>query len=328
MQPTYSLVIPVYNEQESLRELYDRIKKIAPSLDGDVEFVLVDDGSRDKSLEILRELSNEDTALRYVSLARNFGHQIAITAGLRFARGEAVVVMDGDLQHPPEVIPSMAGRWREGFHVVYGKRATRKHEGLLKRTFAFLFYRALRLMTDVDIPPDTGDFCLMDRKVVDVLNRLPEKGRYLRGLRVWVGFDQTYVDYDQDARFAGEVKYTFRKSLSLAVNGVLSFSRVPLRIASYFGLIAALVGIGMMVAVVYWRLFYQPEPLMNYTTITAAIFFLGAVQLLCLGILGEYMGRIYEEVQGRPIFTVKEIGGVPALGDSRDGLANAVSLYP
>jgi len=309
--PIYSLVIPVFNEEATLPELYRRIDAVSGSLDGEIEMVLVDDGSKDRSLDILRDLNGRDARVRYVSLARNFGHQIAITAGLQFAEGDAVVIMDGDLQHPPEVIPRLIEKWLDGFHVVYGRRATRKHEGMVKRAFAFLFYRVLRLLTEVDIPPDTGDFCLMDRKVVDVLNRLPEKGRYLRGLRVWVGFDQTAVEYDQDARFAGEVKYTFRRSLGLAINGILSFSRVPLRLASYLGLLSAFVGVLMMVTVVYWRVFYQPSSLMNYTTITAATFFLVAVQLLCLGILGEYLGRIYEEVQGRPLFTVKEIGGIP-----------------
>lgn len=309
MKPKYSLVIPIYNEQESIAELHRRIGEVTALLDGEVEIVMVDDGSRDDSLAILRKLARESSGVRFVSLARNFGHQVAITAGLRFARGEAVIILDADLQHPPEVIPSLIEKWHEGFHVVYGKRATRRHEGLLKRAYAFIFYRLLRTLTEVDIPPDTGDFCLMDRKVVDVLNQLPERGRYLRGLRAWVGFDQTAVEYDQDARFAGEVKYTFRRSLGLAVNGILSFSRVPLRMVSYVGLIAAVISGVMMLAVVYWRIFYQPAPLMNFTTITAAIFFLGAIQLLSLGIIGEYLGRIYEEVQGRPIFTVKELGG-------------------
>jgi glycosyltransferase involved in cell wall biosynthesis len=307
MEPVYSVVSPVFNEEQNVRELYRRVSAVLDALDGPAELVLVDDGSRDGTLELLRELHDEDPRVQYVSLARNFGQQIAITAGLQFARGEAVVVMDSDLQHPPEIIPQLMEKWREGFHVVYGQRATRRYEGRLKRLFAYMFYRVLDLMTDVDIPSDTGDFCLMDKKVVAVLNRLPERGRYLRGLRAWVGFKQTAVDYDQDARFAGDVKYTFRKSLSLAINGIVSFSRVPLRMASYAGLFTALLALVMIVLVVYWRIFQQPAPLIGFTTITAAIFFLAAVQLLCLGILGEYLGRVYEEVKGRPIFTVKEL---------------------
>jgi len=257
----------------------------------------------------MRDLHRSDPNVRYVSLARNFGHQIAVTAGLRFARGGAVVVMDADLQDPPELVPKMIEQWRAGYHVVYAQRTVRRREGLVKKTLAYCFYRFLRLLTDVDIPADTGDFCLMDRQVVDVLNSLPERGRYLRGLRAWVGFRQTAVTFERDQRFAGEVKYTFRKSLSLAINGIISFSRVPLRIASYLGLLAALSALIMILLVVYWRIFQHPAPLIGYTIVTAAIFFFGAVQLLCLGILGEYLGRIYDEVKGRPIYTVKEVAG-------------------
>ena len=309
MAPEYSFVVPIYNEQETIIEMYRRLRQVAETLDGDVEIVLVDDGSRDRSLELIRELHHQDQSVRYVSFARNFGHQVAVTAGLKFAQGGAVVILDADLQDPPELIPEMIEKLREGNHVVYAKRIARTDEGLSKKLFAYVYYRVLRLLTDVDIPPDSGDFCMMDRKVVDVLNSLPERGRYLRGLRAWVGFKQAEVTFKRDPRFAGEVKYTFRKSLGLGINGILSFSRVPLRLSSYLGMVAALIGIAMMITVIYWRIFYHPEPLMNYTTITAAIFFLGAVQLLCLGILGEYLGRIYEEVQGRPIFTVKEVGG-------------------
>jgi dolichol-phosphate mannosyltransferase len=207
----------------------------------------------------------------------------------------------------------MIEKWREGFQVVYAKRTARRREGATKKLFAYLFYRVLRLLTNVDIPADTGDFCLMDRKVVDVLNALPERGRYLRGLRAWIGFRQTAVPFERDPRFAGEVKYTFRKSFSLAVNGIVSFSRVPLRLATYLGLLVAGFALVMIIMVLYWRLFHPAAPLIGYTIITAAIFFLAAVQLLCLGILGEYLGRVYEEVKGRPIFTLKEIAGVGVL---------------
>jgi dolichol-phosphate mannosyltransferase len=310
MNPAYSIVIPIYDEEETIPEMYQRLMSVAESLDGEVEFVLVDDGSRDRSLELLRNLHQRDPRVRYVSFARNFGHQIAVTAGMRFSRGNAVVVMDADLQDPPELIPKMIEEWRAGHHVVYARRTVRRKEGVIKKFLAYSFYRFLRLLTDVDIHADTGDFCLMDRQVVDVLNSLPERERYLRGLRSWVGYRQTAVTYERDPRFAGEVKYTFRKSASLAINGIISFSRVPLRIASYFGLLAALLAFLMIALVVYWRIFQHPAPLMGYTIITAAIFFFAAVQLLCLGILGEYLGRIYEEVKGRPIYTVKEIAGV------------------
>jgi polyisoprenyl-phosphate glycosyltransferase len=310
MSGVISFVVPIYNEEESIVEMHRRLKAVATTLDHDVEIVLVDDGSRDRSLELMRGLHSDDTSVHYVSLARNFGHQIAVTAGLQFARGDAVVVIDADLQDPPELIPKMIDEWKNGSHVVYAQRTVRRREGVLKRFLAYSFYRFLRLLTDVDIPADTGDFCLMDRKVVDVMNSLPERGRYLRGLRAWVGFKQTAVTFERDPRFAGEVKYTLRKSLSLAINGIISFSRVPLRIASYVGLLAAVFALLMIILVIYWRLTQPSAPLIGYTIITAAIFFFGAVQLLCLGILGEYLGRIYDEVKGRPIYTIKETAGL------------------
>jgi len=310
MNPVFSFILPVFNEQETLAETYRRLAKIMDSLKAEGEIILVDDGSRDRSLEMMRELRGRDPRMRYISLARNFGHQIAVTAGLRFAQGEAVIVLDADLQDPPELIPAMVEKWREGFEVVYAQRTARQSEGPAKKLFAYFFYRILRLLTNVDIPADTGDFCLMDRKVVDVLNALPERGRYLRGLRAWVGFRQTAVPFEREPRFAGKVKYTFRKSFGLAVTGIISFSRVPLRLATYLGLIVAAFALLMIVVVIYWRLFRPAAPLIGYTIITAAIFFLAAVQLLCLGILGEYLGRVYDEVKGRPMFTVKEIAGI------------------
>jgi dolichol-phosphate mannosyltransferase len=228
---------------------------------------------------------------------------------LRFAQGDAVVVLDADLQDPPELIPAMIDKWRAGYQVVYAQRTARQHEGPAKKLFAYLFYRILRVLTDVDIPADTGDFCLMDRQVVDVLNTLPERGRYLRGLRAWIGFRQTAVPFEREPRFAGEVKYTFRKSFGLAVNGIVSFSRVPLRLATYLGLLVAGFALVMIMLVLYWRIFHPAAPLIGYTIITSAIFFLAAVQLFCLGILGEYLGRVYDEVKGRPLFTMKEIAG-------------------
>jgi dolichol-phosphate mannosyltransferase len=318
MKPVFSFIVPIFDEEETLVETYRRLTATMDNLKAGGEIVLVDDGSRDRSLEMMRDLQQRDPRVRYVSLARNFGHQIAVTAGLQFAQGDAVIVMDADLQDPPEVIPAMVERWREGYHVVYAQRTSRQQEGRVKKVLAFLFYRLLRLLTNVDMPADTGDFCLMDRKVVDVLNSLPERGRYLRGLRVWVGFRQTAVPFEREPRFAGGVKYTFRKSLALAVTGIISFSKVPLRLATYLGLVVAAFALLMMVMVVYWRLFRPAAPLIGYTIITAAIFFLAAVQLLCLGILGEYLGRVYDEVKGRPIFTVKEIGGIPdAIGNSK-----------
>ncbi|MGB5593180.1 MAG: glycosyltransferase family 2 protein [Crocosphaera sp.] len=307
--PKYSLIIPIYNEEETIPELYQRVSNIMTRLDGVVELILVNDGSRDNSLTLIRELHQKDPRVCYLSLARNFGHQTAVTAGLNFARGQVVVILDADLQDPPELIPDMIDKWRQGYEVVYAQRLKRKQEGWFKRFTAYIFYRLLRRLADVDIPADTGDFCLMDRQVVDVLNAMPENNRYIRGLRAWIGFRQTAVKFERDPRFAGEVKYTFRKSFSLALNSLISFSRVPLRLSTYLGLLSALVALVMAFLVLYWRLHEPNSPITGLATIMIAIFFLGSVQLVCLGILGEYIGRIYEEVKGRPLYTLGEVGG-------------------
>ncbi|NJL56956.1 glycosyltransferase family 2 protein [bacterium] len=309
MPPKYSFVVPVYNEEETLLELHRRVSAVMDRLDGVVELVLVNDGSRDRSLALMRELHQKDPRVCYISLARNFGHQIAVTAGLNFTRGDVVVVLDADLQDPPELILDMVEEWRQGYQVVYAQRTQRHQENWFKRFTAYAFYRILKRLADVDIPTDTGDFCLMDRQVVDVLNALPERNRYIRGLRSWIGFNQTAVKFERDRRFAGDVKYTFRKSLALAINGLVSFSKVPLRLSTYLGLFAAALGLLMAILVLYWRFFQSDSNLTGEATIVVAIFFLGATQLLCIGILGEYVGRIYEEVKGRPLYTVGEVAG-------------------
>jgi polyisoprenyl-phosphate glycosyltransferase len=312
MQPQYSLIIPIYNESENIPELYRRVSAIMDCLDGPSELVLIDDGSRDTSLKQIRDLRRQDQRVCYLSFARNFGHQVAVTAGLNFARGKAVIVLDADLQDPPELIPEMLELWRQGYHVVYAQRTRRHRENWFKRWTAFWFYRLLNRLADVEIPPDTGDFCLMDRQVVSVLNAMPERSRYIRGLRSWVGFQQTAVRFERDPRFAGEVKYTFRKSLSLAINSIIAFSGVPLRLATYLGWVSAGFALVMMGLVIYWRLHEASSRLIGYTIIALAVFFLGAVQLICIGILGEYIGRIYEEVKGRPLYTLKEVVGFQA----------------
>lgn len=305
----YSLVIPVYNEEKSIPELYRRLSAVIEQLGESLEVILVNDGSRDRTLFLLRDLHEQDPRFCYISFARNFGHQIAVTAGLNFVRGEAIVVMDADLQDPPELIPLLVEKWQQGYQVVYAQRTQRRKESWLKRFTAYMFYRILQRLADIDIPPDTGDFCLMDRKVVDVLNAMPERNRYIRGLRSWVGLQQTSVCFERDPRFAGEVKYTFRKSLSLAANGLVSFSRVPLRLSTYLGLLAAVAAVLMGVLVLYWRIIAPSSPLTGLATIMIAMFFLGAVQLVSIGILGEYVGRIYEEVKGRPLYVLSEVAG-------------------
>lgn len=309
MNPKYSFIIPIYNEEKSIPELYRRMSAVMERLDAPTELILVNDGSRDRSLQMLREFHEKDPRVCYLSLARNFGHQIAVTAGLNFVRGEAIVILDADLQDPPELIPDMVEKWQQGYQVVYAQRIKRHKERWFKRFSAYVFYRLLKRLANVDIPTDTGDFCLMDRQVVDILNSMPERNRYIRGLRSWVGFPQTAVYFERHPRFAGEVQYTFSKSLSLAVNGLVSFSKVPLRLSTYVGLFAAAVAVAMAILVLYWRIFVPNSPLTGFTLILVAIFFLGAVQLVSIGILGEYVGRIYEEVKGRPLYTLAEVAG-------------------
>jgi len=308
--PKYSLIIPIYNEEETIPELYRRVSAVMDSLDDSVELILINDGSRDRSLNLMRELQERDARVCYISFARNFGHQAAVTAGLNFARGQVIVVLDADLQDPPELIPKMIESWQAGYHVVYAQRTKRKKESWFKRLTAYVFYRLLRQLADVDIPADTGDFCLMDRQVVDVLNSMPERNRYIRGLRAWIGFRQTAVKFERDPRFAGEVKYTFKKSLALAINSLVSFSKIPLRISTYLGLFSALIALLMALLVLYWRLQQPDSPVTGLATILIAVFFLGSVQLISIGILGEYVGRIYEEVKGRPAYTIAEIAGL------------------
>nr|WP_199290957.1 glycosyltransferase family 2 protein [Anabaena sp. FACHB-1250] len=309
-QPIYSLVIPIYNESENITEMYRRLHHVMAQLDGEAELILIDDGSRDRSLSMMRELHHSDNRVHYLSLARNFGHQIAVTAGLNFVQGKCIIVMDADLQDPPELILTMIDKWHQGYQVVYAQRTSRQQETWLKRLTAYLFYRILRRLAKVDIPEDTGDFCLMDRQVVNILNSMPERNRYIRGLRAWVGFRQTSVLFERDPRFAGTVKYTFGKSWALAIDGIISFSTVPLRLATYIGILSAFIALFMILLVLYWRLSEPFSPIIGYTLITISMFFLGSVQLICIGILGEYIGRIYEEVKGRPLYTLKETGGL------------------
>lgn len=314
LEPEISVVIPVFNEEEVLPRLHARLLEHLQRLGTSYEVLLVNDGSHDASGRMLRELCAADQRFTAIHFSRNFGHQAAVTAGLVHARGRAVIVMDADLQDPPEVLADLIRCWHEGFHIVYAKRRKRIAEGPLKRGFAFLFYRFLRVITDVEIPADVGDFCLMDRRVVDALNSLPERNRYLRGLRAWIGFRQTAVEFDRPPRAAGEPKYTFRKSLALAINGVVGFSKVPLRVASYLGLVVAAVSFALALFFVIQRLRGE-DLLRGWTSTIVAVTFLGGVQMIAVGILGEYLSRIYDEVRQRPMFVVQDIDG-PAARDT------------
>ncbi|NPA31798.1 MAG: glycosyltransferase family 2 protein [Chloroflexi bacterium] len=304
--PTFSVVVPVYNEVESLPELHRRVRAVMEDLGEPWELVLVDDGSRDGSTDLIRELQAQDPEhVRPVIFARNFGHQIAVTAGLDYARGQAVVVMDADLQDPPEVIPDLVEKWRAGYQVVYAVRQAREGETWFKRATAALFYRLIRRITNVEIPLDTGDFRLMDRRVVEVLRRMRERHRFLRGMVAWVGFRQIGVPYKRAPRFAGETKYPLRKMLKFALDAITGFSYFPLQLATYMGFLSAGLAIIAIPIVAVARM-TGVQAFYGQASTLIAVLFLGGVQLISLGILGEYVGRIYDEIKGRPLYVVAE----------------------
>ena len=303
--PIISIVAPIYNEVATLPEFYRRVKDALQYLEHTWELVLVDDGSLDGSSEMIRDLSKQDKRVRQVIFARNFGHQIAVTAGLNFARGRAVIIMDSDLQDPPETIPDLVKKWKEGFEVVYAVREQREGESWFKLFTASLFYRLIYRITDVSIPMDVGDFRLMDRKVVDVLNQMRERHRFLRGMAAWVGFRQIGVPYRRAARYAGETKYPLKKMLKFASDAITSFSYFPLQLATYLGFISAGISILVIPVVIVLRL-AGSQAFFGQATTLIAVLFLGGVQLISLGILGEYIGRLYDEAKGRPLYIVRE----------------------
>jgi dolichol-phosphate mannosyltransferase len=305
MKITYSIIAPIYNEIDNLPELHRRITEVMNSSGEPWELVLVDDGSTDGSTDKIRELADIDAHVRPIIFARNFGHQIAITAGWDYARGDAVVIIDADLQDPPEVILELAKKWKEGYEVVYAVRAEREGESWFKKFTASMFYRIIYRITDVKIPVDTGDFRLMDRKVVDVIKQMRERHRFPRGMSAWVGFKQIGVDYKRAARHAGVTKYPFNKMLRLALNAITSFSYFPLQVATYFGFFSALVSILAIPLVIFLRMNGIPQFTGQATTLIAVLF-LGGVQLISLGILGEYIGRLYDEAKGRPLYIVRD----------------------
>ncbi len=305
MKITYSIIAPIYNEIENLPELYRRVKEVMDSSGETWELILVDDGSTDGSTDKICELSQQDKTVRPVIFARNFGHQVAITAGWDYARGDAVVIIDADLQDPPEVILELAKKWKEGYEVVYAVRGEREGETWFKKFTAAMFYRIIYGITDVKIPVDTGDFRLMDRKVVDVLKQMRERHRFPRGMSAWVGFKQVGVTYKRAARVAGVTKYPFRKMLKLALNAITGFSYFPLQVATYVGFFSASISILAIPVVVYMRMMGSGAFFGQATTLIAVLF-LGGVQLISLGILGEYVGRLYDEAKGRPLYIVRD----------------------
>jgi len=308
-KPRFSLISPVHNEEDGLPELYRRVREVMDRLGEPWELILVDDGSRDHSAHVIENLHRHDSRVRGLSLARNFGFQVAVSAGLDHARGEAVILMDADLQDPPEIVPQMVNLWQEGYDVVYGVRSQRDGETVFKRLTAGLFYRLIHRITSVNIPQDTGDFRLMDRRVVDAIRSMPERHRFLRGMVSWVGYHQIGVPYHRQARFAGQTKFTLGKMIRFALDAITGFSYFPLQLATYLGFAMAGLSSLAISLVVLLRLFGSTEPLLGQATTLVTVLFLGGVQLICLGIIGEYLGRVYDEVKGRPLYLIDRTWG-------------------
>lgn len=303
---TISVVAPILNEQSNILILYERIKKTILDSGHIYEILFIDDGSNDGSLDLLKEVAAKDNNVRVISFSRNFGHQAAVTAGIEHAQGDAVVLIDADLQDPPELIATMIEKWLEGYHVVYAKRVSRSGESVLKRFTAFFFYRFINYLTKVRIPLDTGDFRLMDRSVVNVLCSMRERNRFIRGLVGWIGFKQIGVEFERQERLRGETKYPIRKMTEFALDGILSFSNIPLRIATFMGFIL----FSLSFLIILWETYSMllgAESILNRSMfILAIVLILAAMQLFCIGIIGEYIARIYDESKARPTYVIRQ----------------------
>ncbi len=303
-KPTYTIIAPIYNEIDNIQTLYTRVCEVMDSTGEPWEFVMVDDGSSDGSTDAILELKKKDDKIVPVIFARNFGHQIAVTAGLDYSQGKAVTIIDADLQDPPEVILALIEKWKEGYEVVYATRSKREGETWFKRFTASVFYRLIQRITDINLPMDTGDFRLLDRKVVDVMGGMREKHRFLRGMSVWVGFRQTGVEYERAERLAGETKYPLKKMFQLASDAITGFSYFPLQLATYLGFAFTGISFLAILALIILRL-VGSQFLMGQAATLIAVLFLGGVQLLSIGMIGEYIGRLYDEAKGRPLYTVR-----------------------
>ena len=303
---TVSIVIPMYYEEEVARECYEKVSNVLKSLKDkyDYEIIFVNDGSKDKTLEILENIAKDDKKAKIISFSRNFGHQAAVTAGLKEVSGDAIVIIDADLQDPPELIPQMLELWEQGNEVIYGKRKTRKGESAFKLLTAKMFYKTLNALSDVEIPKDTGDFRLVDRKVVDVINSLPEHNKFLRGLFSWVGFKQEAYEYERQERYAGKTKYPLKKMLKLASDGIISFSTKPLKLVGALGIVSIVISIVLLIYALISYIFKLNQLSAGWTSIIVAVTFFAGVQLLSLWVISEYIGRIYDESKGRPQYIV------------------------
>jgi glycosyltransferase involved in cell wall biosynthesis len=307
-----SFVVPVRNEEDVLPELHRRLDAVAGQIEGECEFILVDDGSTDRSREVMSELRARDGRVKLLFLARNFGHQQAITAGLDFAGGDAVVIIDGDLQDPPETVLEMIPLWREGYEVVHAVRRRRAGESRMKLWTAHVFYRLMRRLSDVDFPVDAGDFRLVDRRVADVVRRMREPDRYLRGMFAWVGFRQTTVAYDRDQRYAGETKNSWRRMIGFAIDGILGFSVAPLRFILGLGFVISLLSVAVGVVAIVLKLAGSLPPVQGWASLTVLVTFLSGVQLIVLGTVGLYVARAYQQGKHRPLYLIASAEGLAA----------------
>jgi len=300
-----SIVIPIYNEEGNIHTLHARLSDVMGNMQKSYELIFVNDGSKDQSLSLIRALALTDSRVKYLDFSRNFGHQVAVSAGLDASKGESVVIIDADLQDPPELISDLYAKMKEGFQVVYAKRRKRDGESLAKKLTAKLFYRIMKKITSINIPLDTGDFRIMDRKVVDVLKSMPEKNKFLRGQISWIGFNQTYVEYDRSERNAGETGYTYRKMFRFAMDGITSFSNFPLKMASFMGFFSSGVSFFIMLYTLYSR-FVKGDYVEGWTSLMITVLFIGGIQLICVGLIGEYLNRVGDNVRNRPLYIVSE----------------------
>lgn len=301
-----SVIIPIYNEEDNIEILFKRLNAAVSELNlKELEFIFINDGSKDRSMEIIKTLARDFSTVKYINLSRNFGHQIAVSAGLDYCKGDAAVIIDADLQDPPELISQLYNKLREGNEVVYARRRSRQGEGFLKKITAKIFYRILQSVTSIHIPVDTGDFRIVDRKIVDVLKKMPEQQKFLRGQISWIGFSQTYIEYDRDERHAGKTGYTYKKMARLALDGITSFSNFPLKFATIAGFVVSGISFFMILYALYARFIskdYQP----GWASLMLAVLFIGGIQLIGIGIIGEYISRLSTNVRNRPLYITRE----------------------
>jgi len=308
MKPIYSVIIPAYNEEETITETYHRVTTVMQNMGEPYELLFVNDGSRDKTAYMIADFCAKDTSVKLINFSRNFGHMPAISAGMVESRGDAIYIIDADLQDPPEVFPEMAEKWREGYHVVYGKRRTRAGETWFKKWSSKMFYRTINSMANIELPLDTGEFRLIDRKVCDAVNKLPEKRRYIRGLVSWVGFKQIAVEYDRQERFAGETKYPLRKMIAFAMDAIISFSYKPLKLATSLGFFISFFSFAYLLVILFQR-FFTERTITGWASTMGIILLTQGILLMIMGLLGEYIGRIYDEIKSRPVYIIQEIIG-------------------